>query len=91
MCVCVCVCVFFLHVVKNQGKEGQGISVDFIPEKEGNLGIRNRKSGLNIKFLGGISRGRPGGYPGGRPGPRNFHPIARSAEKTSFFFSRGRA
>ena len=34
----------------------------------------SEKSSLNIKFLGGMSRGRPGGYPGGRPGPKIFTP-----------------
>ena len=57
---CFSMCTFFLS-----GMEG---SVDI----EGNKFRPNgqeRKSSLNIKFLGGMSRGRPDGYPGGRHGP----------------------
>ena len=46
---------------------------------------QERTSSLNIKFLCGISRGRPGGlscgrpggYPGGRPGPKTFTATVR--------------
>ena len=41
------------------------------------------KSSQNIKFLGGISCGRPGGYLAGRPGPTT--PIALSVGRIKFF------
>ena len=45
--------------------------------------FRKGKS-LNIKFLGGISRGRPGGYPGGRPRPKTFTPSLGEQENKVF-------
>ena len=47
-----------------------------------------RKGSLNIKFLGGISHGRPGRYPGRRPGPKIFTPSLGAQEKV--WFLRGR-
>ena len=46
--------------------------------------IQERKSSLNIKFLGGISHGHPGGYPGGRPGPKTFTPSLGVQENKDF-------
>ena len=47
--------------------------------------IRNGKSSLNIKFLGGTPCGRRGGYPGEHPGPKTFTPSLRAQEdKVSF-------
>ena len=40
------------------------------------------KRSPNTKFLGGISRGRPGGYPYGRPGPKTLTPSLGAQEKT---------
>ena len=41
---------------------------------------QSTKSSLNVKFLGGISRGRPGGYLGGRPSPKGFTPSLGAQE-----------
>ena len=45
---------------------------------------QERKSSLNIEFLGGISRGHPGGYPGGCPGPKTFTPSFEAQESQVF-------
>ena len=39
--------------------------------------------------MGGISRGRPGGYPGGRPGPKTFTPSAGAQENKVFRAAEG--
>ena len=46
--------------------------------------IQERKSNLNIKSLGRISRGRPGGYPCGRPGPKTLTPLLGAQENIFF-------
>ena len=46
--------------------------------------VQERKSSLNIKFLGGMSRRRPGGYPGGRPSPKTLTP-SLAAHKNKVF------
>ena len=44
--------------------------------------VLESKSSLKIKFvLGGLSRGRLGGYPGGRHGPKTFTPPLGAQEK----------
>ena len=45
---------------------------------------QERKICLNTKFLGGMTRRRPGGYPGGRPGPKTFTPSLGAQENTVF-------
>ena len=46
--------------------------------------IQEGKRSQNIKVLGGISRGRPGGYLGGRPGPKTFTPSLGEQENKVF-------
>ena len=46
--------------------------------------VQERRSSLNIEFLGGISRRHPGGCPGGRPGPKTFTPSLGAQENKVF-------
>ena len=45
-------------------------SCNFRLKHGASMTFRNGKQPRRESFLGGISRGRPGGYPGGRPGPK---------------------
>ena len=47
--------------------------------------LQGREKRLNVKFLGGISRGRPGGYPGRLPGPKTFTPSLGAQENKGVF------
>ena len=57
--------------------EGQ---VSPVGNQEGDF-TQERKSSLNIKFLGGISHGCPSGYP---PGPKTFTPSLGAQENKAF-------
>ena len=56
------------------GSSGCAISNSLRPQNQ------EGKNNLNIKFLGGKTRGRPGGYLGGRPGPKTFTPSLGTQE-----------
>ena len=51
--------------------------------------VQEGKRSLNIKFLGGISRGLPGEYPAGRPGQKPFTPSLGAQENNGHQWPEG--